>query len=175
MGIGIVRRRSLSRLATLVVALVLTCTAPAFAKLMSIPSGNPVVAVDIPGGWTTSTSKRGIEVKSPDGEIFFWIEVYLPADHDAVVGEHRRYFTKQQVATVGEGTSTATTEGTAKITATDFTATWKGKPTVLRYLEIDPGLPAGNQILLSYWASPEGDATHDVAFKKILKSLGPPR
>ena len=45
---------------------------------------------------------------------------------------------------------------------------------MLRYLAIDPGLPGGNLVLLSYWASPEGDTMYDAAFRKGIDSLGAP-
>lgn len=165
----------MTRLASVLLLLFGLGVVPAAARPVSIPSGNPVVGVDIPEGWTTTPSKRGIAVKSPDKEVFFWIEVFLPADREAVIGEHERYFAKQDVRTTGEPKSTTSKHGPVTFTATDYPATWKGGPTVLRYLAIDPGLPAGNRVLLSYWASPEGDKMHDAAFKTILESLGPPQ
>lgn len=148
---------------------------PAAARQVNLPSGNPIFGIDIPNGWKTSATKRGIEVRSPDEEVFFWVEVYHPADLAAVRGEHERYFAGQGVKATGEPKVSRNETGNVKIQATAFPATWKGAPTVLRYLAIDPGLPAGNQILISYWASPEGDKTHDAAFTKVLQSLGPPK
>ena len=147
----------------------------ALARQVNVPSGNPVLGVDIPNGWKTSATNRGIEVRSPDEEIFFWIEVYLPAQYDAVVKEHEKYFKGQGVAITGEPKIATSNEDGVKIQATDFPATWKGDKTILRYLAIDPNLPAKNQVLLSFWASPEGEKKHDAAFQKILGSLGPPK
>lgn len=161
----------------LVAALVLSVLAPGptSARPMNIPSGNPVVSVDVPGGWKSSATSRGIEVRSPDEEVFFWLEVYLPAQLEAIRAEHQAYFTKQGVKITGEPKVATINEGTVKVVATDLPATWNGKPTVLRYLAIDPSLPGQNQILLSYWASPEGDKTHEVAFKKVIGSLNAPK
>ena len=59
------------------------------------------------------------------------------------------------------------------IRVTDLPATWKDEPTVLRYLAIDLHLPSQTQILLSYWASPDGDREHDDAMDKIIASFTP--
>ncbi|TDR94852.1 hypothetical protein [Enterovirga rhinocerotis] len=155
--------------------LVAVLAGPAWARQVNLPSGNPIAGVDIPGDWKTSATRRGVEVRSPDEEVFFWIEVYLPADQAAVSGEHERYFAKQGVKVTGEPTISRSEEGGVKVQATAFPATWKGDPTVLRYLAINPGLPSGNLVLISYWASPDGDKAHDAAFGKILRSLGPPK
>lgn len=155
--------------------LLLACLSPATARQVNLPSGNPVFGLNVPAGWKTAATRRGIEVRSPDEEVFFWVEVYVPTDLDAVRGEHERYFAAQGVNVAGEPKVSRNETGSLKVQATAFPATWKGAPTILRYLAIDPGLPAGNQILISYWASPEGDRTHDVAFRKVLDSLGPPK
>ncbi len=164
----------IQRLLALVAALCLAA-APALSRPINIPSDSPVAGIELPGGWTTTATKRGVEVKSPDEEVFFWVEVYQPAQYAAVVAEHERYFGKQGVAITGEGRTSSSKDGNVQIKATAFPATWKGDPTVLRYLSIDPGLPSKSQILLSYWASPKGDKTHEVAFQGVLQSLGPPR
>ena len=165
-------KRLLPVLSFLVLALF--ATSP-FARQVNIPAGNPVVGIDIPNGWKTSATSRGIEVRSPDEEVFFWVEVYLPAQYDALVKEHETYFKGQGVVITGEANVSSSDEGGVKIQATNLPATWKGKKTILRYLAIDPNLPARNQVLLSYWASPEGDKKHDPAFQKVLESLGAPK
>ena len=155
--------------------LLLAAATGARAAQVNIPSGNPILGIDVPAGWKATATRRGIEVRSPDEEVFFWVEVYLPADLSAVRGEHERYFAAQGVKVTGEPKVSRNETGGVKVQATAFPATWKGTPTVLRYLAIDPGLSAGNQVLISYWASPEGDRTHDVAFRRVLDSLGPPK
>lgn len=164
-------RRFLSGLCVLLLAL----TTPAFARQINLPSGAPIAGIDIPADWKTKATKRGIEVRSPDEEVFFWVEVYLPADQASVSKEHESYFAGQGVTITGEPKVSRSEEGGIKVQATAFPATWKGAPTVLRYLAIDPSLPAGNRVLISYWASPEGDKQHDAAFGQILRSLGPPK
>lgn len=147
----------------------------AMALQVNLPSGNPLVGLDIPSDWKATATRRGIEVRSPDQEVFFWVEVYLPADLATVQAEHERYFVNQGVKVTGEARISRSERGSVKVQATAFPATWKGAPTILRYLAIDPGLPAGNLVLISYWASPEGEKTYDAAFRKVLDSLGAPK
>ncbi|MDB5511267.1 MAG: hypothetical protein JWR08_750 [Enterovirga sp.] len=145
------------------------------ARQVNLPSGNPIVGVDIPNNLKTSATSRGIEVRTADEEVFFWIEIYVPADYDKLVAEHEKYFKNQGVVITGTPKVSVSDEPNAKVQATDFPATWNGKPTVLRYLAIDPKLSGQNQILVSYWASPEGDRTHAPAFRKVLDSFGAPK
>ncbi|AWB20274.1 hypothetical protein DA075_04425 [Methylobacterium currus] len=135
----------------------------------------PIVGIDVPAAWKTSPTSRGVEVKSPDEEVFFWLETYRPADEAAVRKEHNGYFAGQGVTMAGDPQISRFEEGSLKVQATDLPATWQGKPTVLRYLAIDAGLPDGRMVLLSYWASPEGDRRHAAAFKAIVNSLGSPK
>lgn len=138
---------------------------------VTLTPADPIVKLDFPAGWSVTDIKRGIEVKSPDQEVFVWFEVYAPNEYSTLVREHETYFKKQGVVIRGEP-RTARDEGdNHAVKATDFPATWKGRPTVLRYLAYDFRLPSGKQILMSYWASPEGDKAHDAAMKKIISSM----
>jgi hypothetical protein len=145
------------------------------ARQINLPSRAPIVGIDVPAAWKTSPTARGVEVRSPDEEVFFWLETYRPADEAAVRKEHVDYFAGQGVTPAGDPRVSRYEEGAMKVQATDLPATWQGKPTVLRYLAIDAGLPDGRMVLLSYWASPEGDSKHASAFKAVLNSLGAPK
>jgi hypothetical protein len=162
-------RLSLARIA-LVVCLALVAT-PGLAKTMKVTPENPVAIVDIPDDWDVVDTKRGFGLKSPDKEVFVWIETFTPDQRASVVAEHERYFARQGVQITGEPTVSTHGEGTVSVRATNFTATWKGEPTVLRYLLVDLHLPSQTQILLSYWASPDGDEEHDDAMSEIVASF----
>ena len=164
-------RSPLARLA-FVVCLAFIAT-PSVAKTIKVTPANPVAIVDIPDGWKVVDTKRGFGVKSPDEEVFFWIETFTPDQRASVVAEHERYFTRQGVRITGEPKVDTQGDRTVSIRATNYPATWKGEPTVLRYLAIDLRLPSQTQILLSYWASPEGDREHDGAMDKIIASFTP--
>jgi quinol monooxygenase YgiN len=53
----------------------------------------------------------------------------------------------------------------------DMPATWNGKPTVLRYILVEPTNAAKRRMMISYWASPEGDKTHGDAMSALIESL----
>jgi len=55
--------------------------------------------------------------------------------------------------------------------AIDFSATWEGKPTVLRYLLIEPKDATKSRLILSYWASPEADKSSDPQMQALINSL----
>jgi hypothetical protein len=164
-------RSSLARLA-LVVCLAFIAT-PGVAKTVKVTPANPLAIVDIPDDWTVVDTKRGFGVKSPDEEVFFWIETFTPDQRASVVAEHDRYFKGQGVRITGEPKIDTQGDRTMSIRSTVYRATWKGEPTVLRYLTIDLHLPSQTHILLSYWASPEGDREHDAAMDKIIASFTP--
>lgn len=162
------------RLFFLVCALLLASTT-AFAIRVNVPPAAPVVSLDIPAAWKSGASKRGVGVRSPDEKVYFWVEVYQPNELAEVSAEHLRYFAKEDVVATGEPSVVRKSEDGVKVEMRDFPATWKGKPTVLRYFAVDPGLTTGHQILISYWASPEGDEIHGPAFRTIVKSLASAR
>ena len=162
-------RSSLARIA-LVVCLAFIAM-PGVAKTMKVTPERPVAIVDIPDDWEVVDTKRGFGVKSPDKEVYFWIETFTPDQRASVVEEHVRYFTRQGVQITGEPKVKTQSDQTLSVQETDFSATWKEKPTVLRYLVIDLHLPSQTQILLSYWASPDGDQEHDDEMSEIVGSF----
>ena len=50
-------------------------------------------------------------------------------------------------------------EGGQQVQMTTETATWNDKPTVLYYVEYDTRTASKSNIVVTYWASPEGDKT----------------
>src|SRR5918912_3734973 len=92
-----------SSLARLTLAVCLACIAtPGMAKTMKVTPASPVAIVDLPDSWEVVDTKRGFGVKSPDKEVFFWIETFTPDQRASVVAEHERYFTRQGVKITGK-------------------------------------------------------------------------
>ena len=166
----------LSKTCALAFGLLLSVIVTAASALtVTLTSNDPIFTVDFPSKWSVGEIKRGVEAKSPDEEIYLWFEVFTPAEYDALVVEHQTYFDGQGVKILGEGKAVSDAVGGMRVKVTDFPARWKGKPTVLRYLAFDFGLPSQQQVLMSYWASPEGDQAHDAAVKAIIDSMRPAR
>lgn len=144
---------------------------PGWAKTVKIPATTPPMAVEIPGAWTASTVKRGLEIKSDDEGVFLWIETYNEANYETIKAEHGRYFEGQGVTVTGEPKIEPRRYAGYGLAFLDLPAIWKGKPTVLRYILVEPDDKAKRRLMMSYWASPEGDRTHDAAMNKLVESL----
>ncbi len=165
---------NLIRNAVIALAVAVGLAGAAQAVEVTLTPQYPVAKVTFPKGWSVTTIERGVESRSPDEEVFLWFEVYRSSESDKVMREHERYFTKQGVRITGAPTSNGSSVAGVTIKATNMPATWKGAPTVLRYLVFDFGPSANRQLLMSVWASPEGDKQHDPAVQSIIDSLKAP-
>jgi hypothetical protein len=144
---------------------------PLAAKTVSLTAQQSKLSFSIPDSWESATVKRGLEIKSNDGEVMLWVESYPQADLEKVKSEHGKYFQAQGVNITGEPKITTQSAERYGLAFMDMPATWKGKPTVLRYILIEPSNAAKNRMMISYWASPEGDKAHDSAMQQLINSL----
>lgn len=152
-------------------ALMLLACGPALAKRVTVVPGDQPVTVDIPGSWKVSEIKRGVQAKTADDEVYLWFESYRPAQLDTLVGEHNAYFKDQGVTITGEARAKQVEFPTYALKISDYPATYQGKPTVLRYISVVPKSGDLRHLLVSYWASPEGDKEYDSETNAIIKSL----
>jgi hypothetical protein len=142
----------------------------AHAGVMEVRPDAPVAEFSIPDSWETSRVNRGIQAVSKDGEVDFWIEAYTPSEFDQILAEHNAYWKDQNVAISGKDTQEHEENG-RKVIVTEDHATWKGKPTVLYYVEYQLGLPSKTNIVLTYWASPEGDKAFQKEVGDVVGSI----
>jgi hypothetical protein len=142
----------------------------AHAETMEVQPDSPVAKFTIPDDWKTSRVDRGIQAISKDGEVDFWIEAYTPDQLQAIIDEHKAYWKDQGVSISSSDSETHTADG-KQVEVTTQHATWKGKPTVLYYIEFNLGLPSKSNIVLTYWASPEGDKSFQSEVGDVIKSL----
>jgi hypothetical protein len=148
----------------------LLAAAPASAKIVEIRPDQPVAQFDIPDDWTTTRTDRGIQSVSKDKEVYFWIEAYKPDEFQDIINEHNAYW-KDQGVVITSSDEEKKTEAGKEVSVTNEHATWNGKPTVLYYVEFHLGLPSQTNIVLTYWASPEGDAAYQKQVGDALSSL----
>lgn len=144
---------------------------PAMAGAPQITEADPVAVVTVPDAWTTAKVKRGVEIKTPDEEIYIWFELIAPDELDAVQKEHNGYFDKQGVTITG---ASETMKQEVKGKAWSFTelkAKSKDGDSIIRYIAINPNVASGKIIMMTYWASPEGDKEHDAAMKALVDSI----
>ena len=84
--------------------------------------------------------------------------------------EHDEYFEKQKVTMAKADPDGKEVDGRKWAFITPQ-ATYQGKPTVIRYIIINPKVPSGKIIVFTYWASPEGDKNYDKEMDGVINSL----
>ena len=144
---------------------------PAGAGALQVTDADPVAVVTIPDDWSNSKIARGIEFKTPDDEIYVWFELVAPGEIDALQKEHNGYFDKEGVTITG---SSETVKSEVKGKAWSFTelkAKSKDGDSIIRYIAINPNVPSGKIIMMTYWASLDGHKEHDAAMKSIVDSI----
>lgn len=151
-------------------AAVLAAT-PALAGKLALTSADPVAIVTIPDAWSGTKIARGLEIKTPDDEVYLWFELVAPADMPTVQKEHDVYFDKQGVKITGASETTKIEVKGRPWSVTELKATSKDGPSIIRYVAINPNVPSGKIILMTYWASPGGDKIHDAAMQALLDGI----
>ena len=151
-------------------ALLTGVSAAARAETYQISLGEAAAVVNVPDAWKVTEIKRGMQIISPDKEVYMWFEAYAPNAKDALMKEHDSYFEKQKV-TIGKPQLQEMVLGGAKTIAMDFPATYKGKKTIVQYLMIDPALKSGARLLVSNWSSVEGNEKYDKAEEVMLTGM----
>jgi hypothetical protein len=155
----------------LALILVLLCLPGiALGKSAKLTPDDTVAVLDFPDSWKLSTIKRGLQAKSPDEEVYVWAELVASDQVDTVQKEHDDYFEKQKV-TVSKAEPEGKEVDGRKWAFITPNATYKGKPTVIRYIIINPKVASGKIIVFTYWASPEGDKNYDKEMDGVINSL----
>ncbi|KAF0231415.1 MAG: two component sensor [Beijerinckiaceae bacterium] len=162
---------SASKLRILFLAgLVALFPAVAVAKSYTIPDPNPVAVVTIPDDWETTVIPKGIEVESEDEEIYIAIEVIEVAKVDKAIEEAINWLKSKDVVV------DAATQKQADITINGipgFEVQWTGKdadgPTNVSLTLLVTSESKG--LMVTYWASPEGEKDNMKALKGIIESL----
>ncbi|HEV2511688.1 hypothetical protein [Bosea sp. (in: a-proteobacteria)] len=144
---------------------------PAFAGALQITDVDPIAVVTVPDAWTTAKIKRGVEIRTPDEEIYLWFELIAPAELDTLQKEHNVYFEKEGVTITG-ASDTVKQEVKGKAWSfTELKAKSKDGESLIRYIAINPNVASGKIIMMTYWASLEGHKTHDAAMSAIIDSI----
>lgn len=146
-------------------------TGPALAKALSISPSEPVAVVTFPDDWESETIKRGVEVKSPDEEVYVWFELAAPDEIAAVQKEHDDYFAEQGAKIAGSSETVKSEVNGRMWSFTELKAVTDGEESIIRYVAINPNLASGKIILITYWASLDGHKDHDKAMDAAIKSL----
>ena len=160
--------RSLAILRHSALAALLLAPAPVSAKNVTMND----ITVDVPSDFQATDYERGMEVKTEDEEVFLWFETCKGSEVQDLLDEHNKYWKENDVVLndpVDEKTTQA--NGTKQQTLDFKNATWKGKPTVLRYVIIGPLGSANSRVVYTLWASPEGSIAHAKEIQSMLASM----
>lgn len=141
-----------------------------FGKTHKVPEENTVATVDIPTGWKASGYAEGVEATSDDGEVYMAIEATDTQGVEKSIEEAIKYLKKKGVsAEPGSQQTKKTKLGEMQ----SLLVSWEGKDqdgaaTIqLLIVEVKPD----KGVLFIYWASPEGEKTHQSEITAITESL----
>lgn len=158
--------------AGLLAGLIALSPALAVAKSYTIPDPNPVAVVTIPDDWETTVISKGIEVESEDEEIYIAIEVIEVAKVEKAIEEAISWLKSKDVVV------DVATQKQGELTINGipgFQVTWTGKdndgPTNVSLTLLVTSESKG--LMVTYWASPEGEKDNMKALQGIIESLKP--
>lgn len=144
----------------------------AAAKSYTIPDPNPVAVITMPDDWETTVIPKGIEADSEDEEVYIAIEATDWKDAAQVI-------TESIVWLKGKGVEIdKATEERKSFTHNGMEGTevrWDGKdedgPTKVSLTLLRLSETKG--LVLTYWASPDGEKANLKALMDIASSLKP--
>lgn len=143
---------------------------PAVAKQVQFRNAGAAIPLTLPDSWTSKPIKNGLEIASADSEVILWVQGIAPDRINATMDEYIAYYESQGVQPTGPLQSHDSTIQGVPVTDMTVPATWKGRPTIVQFLQVAPvsDNAAGKVILVGYWASPAGDAKYKDAVSRIL-------
>lgn len=144
---------------------------PGLAGPVSVTEADPVATVTIPDDWTHGKIARGVEIKSPDEEIYLWLELIAPGEIEAVQKEHNAYFEKEGVTITGASETVKSEVDGRAWSFTELKAKSSDGASIIRYIAINPNVASGKIVMLTYWASEEGHKEHDAVMGKMVSGI----
>ena len=155
------------------IALVLSAflVSPALAATFNIPDTNPLATVTVPDqDWKATKIDRGIELETSDDEVYLAIEAVELKDLKQIVAQAMVVLQRGGVS-IDPSTEK---QVAGKLLGHQYDDIgWKGKDKdgdVMIHMSV-LSLNATDGIMFTYWASPDGDKTHDPAIRKMIESL----
>ena len=142
-----------------------------WAGTYSIGPGDRFATLILPNAWHVTATDRGLQAQTRDDEVYIWAEAYTEGSLDEVSQEHQKYYDDQGVVVTGKPQTKDGTVNGVPARFMNLPATWHGKKTILQYVFLDPGPNRKWKLMLSEWASPEGDKKYDADTNDILNSV----
>lgn len=151
-------------------ALCLAWAAATLAATHKIPEDNAVATINAPAGWNASNYDKGLELTSDDGEVYIAIEATDARGVEKSMDEAMDYL-KSKGVTV-DAKTVKQSEG--KLAGKEaVTISWEGEdeegPAKVQLTVVSVTNDKG--VLFLYWASPEGEKSHQKEITRIAESL----
>jgi hypothetical protein len=144
---------------------------PAAAKIVTFSGTGAGFPINLPDNWRVKTIERGLEITSPDKEIYLWVEAIDATTVDRVVQSYFDYFKQQGVITSQPIAKKKDVIGGVDVILMDIPARSKGANTIVRLLIADPRPNERKGLFIGYWASPKGDKQHEETMGGIITDL----
>jgi hypothetical protein len=145
------------------------------ANDFTLPDLNPVASFTIPASWNPSEYENGVEATSDDGTVYIAIEATDIASADDATSSMMQAM--KQLAKKGVTVDVVSVKKTkAKVNGLDVVdVSWDGKDSEgacnvsLSIVMVTPQ----KGLLLTYWASPEGEKKYEKDLREIGQSIKP--
>lgn len=145
-------------------------TGSALAKTINLPDEDSVATVMIPDSWKPEEIDDGIQAQSPDASVYLSIEVGDVGNINDLVENTFAYLKKNKVR-IDDGTKKESDVTLNGLSVKDIT--WNGRdadgPTVVGVSFIT--VSAEKVLVLTHWASPDGEKKYDEAITAMMKSI----
>lgn len=160
----------LFRTSLLAFALAGSLAGSAEAKTIGLPDESPVANVMIPDSWKPEDIDDGVQAHSPDGSVYLSIEVGDVGNINDLIDNTFAYLKKNKVR-IDESTKKDTEITLNGLSVKDITWTGRDKdgPTVVGVSLI--AVPSEKVLILTHWASPEGEKKYNDAIAAIMQSI----
>ena len=141
------------------------------AKVYAISGSDPVAAVEVPDDWKPTDIDNGIEMQSPDGDIYVAIESVKADNITDVVAESVKVLAKQGLVIDKASKKIKDYEANGmKIHDIDYSGEDKDGSTEFALTLVETPDPE-KFVMLTFWGSKEAQKTNDAAIGSIMQSL----
>lgn len=149
----------------------LLVSSPAAAKALTFRGTGVAFPINLPDNWRVKNIERGVEISSPDQEIYLWVEAVTTDSIERVIEEHFKYF-QQQGVTIRQPIDHQTHKvGSVDLVQMDIPATYEGAETIVRFVITEARPNESKALFIGYWASPKGEKAHDAILTGILADI----
>lgn len=146
-------------------------TTGAYAKVYSIPAADAIATVNAPDDWEPSEITNGIEMNSPDGDVYVSIESVKADKISDAVAESVKVLTEQGLVLDQASQKTHDVEANGmKIHVYDYEAKDDDGPTEFSISLVETRMP-DTYVMFTARASAEAQKTNDAAMSAIMQSI----